>query len=155
MNKTLLILTILTLGVLTSCLEDEPKAECNESTLAVAATATVDGEPYCYTTGSLVYEAHNDLLHLDLYVAGDRSQRVKVAYSIPAQGYQFDVSYSVVSGEYSESVPVKSGTILLQEDNFPTDPTLMQYAGEFDLQFQSEGSPTVISISGNFSFEKP
>jgi hypothetical protein len=158
MRKLTFIISLWSLALFVSCLEDVPEEACDVSTLAVAASVTIDGESYCYQTGSLIYDSNDDFIQLELYAVKNEKttdHRIIAYFQVPAEGYQFNQTYTASSGSYFDAVSLSSGTMIIEGDNHPDDPTLMKYYGSFDLTYQTQGSPTVTSIVGSYSIELP
>ena len=152
------LLATLTLGVmlLSACLQDIPEQGCDITTLAIAASVIIDGESYCYQSGSLSYSENDHQLHLELYAVRNEKTtdyKITAVFDVPPDGYQFNQSYDAVGGLYFDAVTLSSGTLMIEGDNHTEDPTLMKYYGQFQLTYQTDGSPTVTTISGNFSWE--
>ena len=152
----ILLMTVSFIFILGCESELEDETACNPNVLAITASVSIDGVNECYLQGGLGFNAASNILSLILYSPRNNTgAEIDVQFTIPAQGYQFNESYSVSSGEYNNASPVVSGTITLTEDNYPEDPNLLQHKGTIDLAFRSAESGDLIDISGTFSFEQP
>lgn len=157
MKQLFLLFLLVGFTTIFSCeseLEDE--TACNPDVLAVTASVTINEANECYLRGSLGFNAPSNRLSLILSSPRNNTgEEIDVQFELPNQEIPFNQSIPVATGEYSNAVPVSGGTIILTEDNFPEDPSLLQYKGMIDLTFRSAGSSNVIAVSGTFSFEKP
>ena len=154
MNRFFTLLLVSSL--LAGCGSDEDPAGCNPDVLAVTASVQIDGSQVCYLKGGLGFNSASNIVSLNLFAPqGTTGEEIDVLFSVPAQGYQFNEAYSVSSGEYNDTNPVSSGTIIFTNDNFPEDPNLLFFSGAIDLNFRDASSGDQIAISGKFSFEKP
>ena len=155
MKKTAFFL--LSTIIFLACEPDEKTdPACNPDVLAFTASVIINDESICYQRGGLGFNNSGNIMSLILFSPRNGTgEEIDVQFSIPAQGFQFNESYPVASGEYNNAVPVTGGTIILTEDNYPTDPNLLQYKGMIDLTFRSAGSGNIINVSGTFSFEQP
>lgn len=156
MKKILTALFLSSVFLLSCGSDEENDPGCNVDVLGYTGSVTLNGDPICYQKGGLGFNSASNILSLSLFSPrGTTGEEIDVLFSVPPQGFQFNQAYAVTSGEYSNAVPVKGGTIILTKDNFPEDPNLLQYKGTIDLIFQSAGSGTEINVSGTFSFEQP
>lgn len=157
MKQLFLLLLLAGLTTIFSCeseLEDE--TACNPDVLAVTASVSINEANECYLRGGLGFNAASNRLSLILFSPRNNTgEEIDVQFEVLSQEIPFNQSLAVAAGEYSNAVPVSGGTIILTEDNFPEDPSLLQYKGMIDLTFQSAGSSNIIDVSGTFSFEKP
>ena len=156
MKQLFLLLSTFGIVCLFSCeseLEDE--TACNPDVLAITASVSINGENECYLRGGLGFNAVSNILSLILSSPRNNTgKEIDAQFTIPAQGYQFNQSYPVASGEYNNSDRVSGGTIILTQDNYPEDPNLLQYKGMIDLTFRNADGEN-FAVSGTFSFEQP
>ena len=60
--------------------------------------------------------------------------------------------YTVGAGTFDGGANLSSGSFVIESDNYPTDPTLLRYAGSFDLLFKKDDLE--YNVIGQYSFEE-
>ena len=154
MFKKIFFIPVICAFLLASCEGTKDDGKCDISTLNKKGSATINDESQCYDDGSLIHDQNNDVLILTLRNQGNNDNALEAKFTVPAQGFNFNTSYPVAAGSFEGLTnPSSNGSIILEEDNYPSDPTLMKYRGSFNLTFG--GSALSYQIDGEFSFEKP